>query len=323
MHGYAHQHAGTRVAARGVGPYVRRDGGPASDSPTSPAGPRCARRTRRARRSAPRPRRSRPRRGERAAARLGAGRRGACRPARRLLRGIGCRARRRSERGAARSAHRRHLVPAGRLRRDAPAAGRGLGRAPCTPARTDRLLRHHRAALRHRRRGARTGVVPRADRARGADRLLGTIARARALGGARSCGRADGARALRGGRAQGRLAGGNLALLAALAGTPWAPSFDGAIVVLEDVNEATYRVDRMLRQLLLAGAFAGCRRSRSATARAARRTARRTAVARSPRSSRSSRTCSACPRCSGCRWGISRSVDGAAWGGSRRWMRTI
>jgi muramoyltetrapeptide carboxypeptidase len=30
-------------------------------------------------------------------------------------------------------------------------------------------------------------------------------------------------------------------------------------VVLEDVNEAVYRVDRMLRQLLLAGAFAGCR----------------------------------------------------------------
>ena len=28
--------------------------------------------------------------------------------------------------------------------------------------------------------------------------------------------------------------------------------------MLEDVNEATYRVDRMLRQLLLAGAFDGC-----------------------------------------------------------------
>jgi muramoyltetrapeptide carboxypeptidase len=73
------------------------------------------------------------------------------------------------------------------------------------------------------------------------------------------CGVAPAARTLRSGLAAGRLAGGNLALLAALAGTPWAPRFDGAIVVLEDVNEATYRVDRMLRQLLLANAFAGCR----------------------------------------------------------------
>ena len=72
------------------------------------------------------------------------------------------------------------------------------------------------------------------------------------------CGEAPGARTVRPGRAAGRLAGGNLALLAALAGTPWAPRFDGAIVVLEDVNEAVYRVDRMLRQLLLAGAFDGC-----------------------------------------------------------------
>lgn len=73
------------------------------------------------------------------------------------------------------------------------------------------------------------------------------------------CGAAPEARALRAGRATGRLAGGNLALLAALAGTSYAPRFDGAVVVLEDVNEPVYRVDRMLRQLLMAGAFAGCR----------------------------------------------------------------
>jgi len=73
------------------------------------------------------------------------------------------------------------------------------------------------------------------------------------------CGEAPDARALRAGRVTGRLAGGNLALLAALAGTPYAPRFDGAVVVLEDVNEPVYRVDRMLRQLLMAGAFAGCR----------------------------------------------------------------
>ena len=73
------------------------------------------------------------------------------------------------------------------------------------------------------------------------------------------CGRAPGARAIRGGRASGRLAGGNLALLAALAGTRWAPRFDGAVLLLEDVNEAVYRMDRMLVQLRLAGMLDGVR----------------------------------------------------------------
>lgn len=71
------------------------------------------------------------------------------------------------------------------------------------------------------------------------------------------CGRAAHARTLVGGRARGRLAGGNLALLAALCGTPYALSFDGAILVLEDVGEAVYRIDRMLTQLRLAGALRG------------------------------------------------------------------
>lgn len=70
------------------------------------------------------------------------------------------------------------------------------------------------------------------------------------------CGVAAGARVLRGGRAAGRLVGGNLALLAALAGTPFAPDYEGAILVIEDVGETTYRIDRMLRQLALSGALA-------------------------------------------------------------------
>jgi muramoyltetrapeptide carboxypeptidase len=77
--------------------------------------------------------------------------------------------------------------------------------------------------------------------------------------GAESCGTAPAARALRGGRERGRLAGGNLALLAALAGTPYAPDLSGAILVLEDIDEGVYRVDRMLQQLLLAGSLAGVR----------------------------------------------------------------
>ncbi len=70
------------------------------------------------------------------------------------------------------------------------------------------------------------------------------------------CGAWADARTLCGGRAEGRLAGGNLALLAALTGTPYFPDLRGAILVVEDVNEAAYRVDRMLRQLLLSGALA-------------------------------------------------------------------
>lgn len=70
-----------------------------------------------------------------------------------------------------------------------------------------------------------------------------------------SCGVAADARTVTAGRATGRLVGGNLALLAALAGTPFAPDYDGAILVVEDVNEPPYRVDRLLTQLRLAGAL--------------------------------------------------------------------
>lgn len=55
------------------------------------------------------------------------------------------------------------------------------------------------------------------------------------------------------GKASGKLLGGNLTVLTALAGTPYLPSFDGAILFLEDVEEAEYRIDRMLTQLALAG----------------------------------------------------------------------
>ena len=69
------------------------------------------------------------------------------------------------------------------------------------------------------------------------------------------CGHAGDVRVIRPGRAAGPLVGGNLALLASLAGTPFAPTYDGAILVLEDVGEPTYRIDRMLRQLALSGAL--------------------------------------------------------------------
>jgi muramoyltetrapeptide carboxypeptidase len=56
-----------------------------------------------------------------------------------------------------------------------------------------------------------------------------------------------------GGVARGRLLGGNLSLICATMGTPYAIEPRGAILFLEDVNEAPYRVDRMLSHLRLAG----------------------------------------------------------------------
>lgn len=55
------------------------------------------------------------------------------------------------------------------------------------------------------------------------------------------------------GRARGRLIGGNLAVLQTLVGTRWLPSLAGAILFLEDVGEALYRIDRMFAHLQLAG----------------------------------------------------------------------
>ena len=62
-----------------------------------------------------------------------------------------------------------------------------------------------------------------------------------------------------GGVVEGTLVGGNLCVLAALVGTPWFPSLAGAILFLEEVGERPYRLDRMLTQLLDAGALRGVR----------------------------------------------------------------
>jgi muramoyltetrapeptide carboxypeptidase len=52
------------------------------------------------------------------------------------------------------------------------------------------------------------------------------------------------------------LLGGNLSVLNTLLGTPHQPDFRGRILFLEDVDEAPYRVDRLLTHLLNAGALA-------------------------------------------------------------------
>jgi len=57
------------------------------------------------------------------------------------------------------------------------------------------------------------------------------------------------------GVAEGPLLGGNLSTLTRLLGTPFMPSFRGALLLLEDVGERPYRLDRMWTHLALAGVF--------------------------------------------------------------------
>jgi muramoyltetrapeptide carboxypeptidase len=58
-------------------------------------------------------------------------------------------------------------------------------------------------------------------------------------------------------RLEGPLLGGNLCLLAHLVGTPWQLPLSGAILLIEDVGERPYAVDRYLTRLGLAGALDG------------------------------------------------------------------
>lgn len=53
--------------------------------------------------------------------------------------------------------------------------------------------------------------------------------------------------------------GGNLTLVASLVGTGYEPDWAHRVLYLEEVNEAPYRIDRMLVQLHLAGVFGAVR----------------------------------------------------------------
>jgi len=66
---------------------------------------------------------------------------------------------------------------------------------------------------------------------------------------------ATGLKIVQSGLAQGVAIGGNLVVLTSLIGTPYFPDMAGKILVLEEVNEDPYKVDRMLAQLRLAGVF--------------------------------------------------------------------
>jgi muramoyltetrapeptide carboxypeptidase len=64
-------------------------------------------------------------------------------------------------------------------------------------------------------------------------------------------------RGLAPGRARGRLVGGNLVMVVASLGTSWEVDTRGAILLVEEVGERPYRIDRMLEQLRGAGKLAG------------------------------------------------------------------
>ncbi len=68
-----------------------------------------------------------------------------------------------------------------------------------------------------------------------------------------------GTRTVRGGVAEGPLLGGNLSVLTRLIGTPWMPDLRGCVLLLEDVGERPYRLDRMWTHLDLSGLLAGVR----------------------------------------------------------------
>ncbi len=63
---------------------------------------------------------------------------------------------------------------------------------------------------------------------------------------------------LRPGSAEGLPVVGNLTVAASLCGTGFLPGTSGKIVILEEIDEASYRIQRCLAQLQLAGFFQGC-----------------------------------------------------------------
>ena len=79
-----------------------------------------------------------------------------------------------------------------------------------------------------------------------------------ALGGDRwFVGAGAGLRTLKPGKASGTLYGGCITLLAASLGTPYAPRTEGKLLFLEDRDVKPYQLDRLLRQMILAGKFEG------------------------------------------------------------------
>ncbi len=76
-------------------------------------------------------------------------------------------------------------------------------------------------------------------------------------GGLVEAGATEGLRILKPGHAEGIVYGGCLSILTASLGTRFAPRTEGKLLFLEDVGAKPYQIDRMLRQMVLAGKFDG------------------------------------------------------------------
>lgn len=76
-------------------------------------------------------------------------------------------------------------------------------------------------------------------------------------GGLIRVGAVEGLRILKPGRAEGVVYGGCLSILTASLGTRFAPQTEGKLLFIEDVAAKPYQIDRMLRQMVLAGKFDG------------------------------------------------------------------
>ena len=72
-----------------------------------------------------------------------------------------------------------------------------------------------------------------------------------------SLGGGEGLRMLRPGRVSGTMYGGCLSMIVSSLGTPFAAETEGKLLFLEDVQAKPYQIDRMLRQLILAGKLGG------------------------------------------------------------------
>jgi len=83
--------------------------------------------------------------------------------------------------------------------------------------------------------------------------------RAAINGGLVRVGKEQGLRVLRPGTARGILYGGCLSLLTASLGARFAPNTEGKLLFIEDVGAKPYQIDRMLRQMIVAGKFEGAR----------------------------------------------------------------
>jgi len=84
-------------------------------------------------------------------------------------------------------------------------------------------------------------------------RFLRTLTQASPAGGISQGNEESPIKVISPGASSGRLVGGNLTLLCGTLGTPYQPLVKKRILFLEEVDEAPYRVDRLLTQLLNAG----------------------------------------------------------------------